>query len=454
MGELGLIRSPISVGGMVLTTISVVLFLIVFLADLFGLHTNPYIGIVVFLVLPVLFLLGLTLIPLGAWLERRRRAAGRPAARGQWPRIDFNDQTHRTAAVLVFALTLANIAIVSLAAYRGVEYMDSVGFCGQVCHAPMRPQFAAHGATAHARVRCVDCHVGSSASSSVATKLAGARRVLAFARGSYSRPIVASPDQLVAGVETCERCHSSETPRGNTVRRYYEYAEDEENTESVTTLQLHVGGGPAGTATGAHWHADEANRIEYAADDPGRQTIPYVRVTDRQGVVREYLADGADASRYANGGGIRRMDCADCHNRPGHAMDPTPERAVNEAMARGEMPATLPFVRREAVNALKVEYPSSDVALREIARTLEAFYQMAQPQVVADRRDDIEAAIRGTTAIYQRNVFPEMNVTFGTYPNNMGHLDAPGCFRCHDGGHRTSDGRTIGRECRLCHQIE
>ena len=142
-GDVRLIRSPISVAGMVLTTISAVVFLVVFLADLFGLHTNPYLGIVFFVVVPALFLAGLLLIPLGAWIERRRRAAGKPPSAMQWPRVDLNDARQRRITVLVFALTMANIVIVSLAAYGGVEYMDSVAFCTQVCH-PMKPELRAH----------------------------------------------------------------------------------------------------------------------------------------------------------------------------------------------------------------------------------------------------------------------------------------------------------------------
>ena len=89
--DVRLIRSPVSVTGMVLTTISAVLFLVVFLADLFGLHSNPYIGLVFFVVLPGVFVLGLLLIPLGAWLERQRRRAGKAPSEVAWPQIDLND---------------------------------------------------------------------------------------------------------------------------------------------------------------------------------------------------------------------------------------------------------------------------------------------------------------------------------------------------------------------------
>ena len=184
-----MIRSPISVIGMVLTTVSAVVFLVVFLADLFGMHTNPYVGILFFLILPSIFLFGLVLIPIGAWVERRRRERGLPASELHWPRIDLNQPAQRRMAVAVFALTMANVVIVSLAAYRGVEYMDSVQFCGQVCHEVMKPEFTAYQDGPHSRVTCVQCHIGPGASWFARSKVSGMRQLVAVARGSYSRPI-------------------------------------------------------------------------------------------------------------------------------------------------------------------------------------------------------------------------------------------------------------------------
>ena len=423
---------------MVLTTVSAVLFLVVLLADLFGLHTNPYIGVVFFLILPAIFLVGLVLIPLGAWFERRRRAAGKAASTAEWPRIDLNDPAQRRAAVLIFALTMANVVIVSLAAYRGVEYMDSVSFCGQVCHTVMKPEFVAHQIGPHANVKCVDCHVGAGASSFVQAKAAGTRRVLAVLRGNYPRPIVPEASQLPAASETCEQCHWPERFHGDKIRRVVEYADNEKNTESVTTLRLHVGGGDGrrGAATGIHWHMNVANEIEYIATDRERQTIPYVRMKERDGTVREYFAPNTQPGQFAQAE-RRRMDCIDCHNRPSHAVAATPERAVNEAMARGVIPPALPFVHRESVAALKA---GNSAALRDFYRTR----QMGTPA-------DIDRAVAALQDILDRNVFPEMKVTFGSYANNIGHIDSPGCFRCHDDEHKTADGRKIGQDCETCH---
>ena len=453
--EVRLIRSPISVIGMVLTTISAVTFLVVFLADLFGLHTNPYIGILFFLVLPSIFLIGLALIPLGAWVERRRQAAGKAPSVMQWPRIDLNVPAQRRTAVMIFALTMANVVIVSLAAYRGVEYMDSVQFCGQVCHQVMKPEFTAYQDGPHSRVSCVQCHIGPGASWFARSKVSGMRQVLAVARGSYSRPIASPVQNLRPAREVCEQCHWPEMFHGDLVRRVAEYSDDEKNSESVTVLQMHVGGGTnrTGGATGIHWHTSSATEIEYITTDEKRQVIPYVRLKDGNGNVREYFAEGVTPEQLAKGE-RRRMDCIDCHNRPSHPMAATAERAVDSALATGEMPKTLPFVRREAVKAVKASYPSQEVAVEQIATSLREFYRTQQNAIYMSKRQEVERAVSSAEAVYRRNVFPEMNVRFGTYLNNIGHMDSPGCFRCHDDSHKTKDGKTIGQECDTCHEIE
>ena len=453
--DVRLIRSPLSVAGMVLTTISAVLFVVVFLADLFGFHSNPYLGIVFFLILPSIFLLGLALIPFGAWRERRRRLAGKPPSEISWPRIDLNDPVQRRRAVFIFALTMANVVIVSLAAYRGVEYMDSVQFCGQVCHTVMQPEFVAHEDGPHSRVACVQCHVGPGASGFARSKVSGTRQLLAVTFHNYAQPIPTPVRTIGPARETCEQCHWPEKFHGDIERRIVEYGSDEKNTESVTTLQVHVGGGNErlGIATGIHWHMNVANEIEYIATDEKRQMIPYVRLKDRMGNVREYFAEGVKPEELSKGE-RRRMDCMDCHNRPSHRIAATPERAVNEAMARGEIAKTLPYVHREAIKALKASYPSQDAAGEGISRALREFYRSNYQQVDASQRVEIDKAVQAIQNINRRNVFPQMNVQFGTYPNNIGHIDFPGCFRCHDDGHKTKDGRKIGQDCESCHAIQ
>jgi hypothetical protein len=447
------LRNGVSIAGAALTTVAAVIFIVVFLADLFGLHTNPYLGIVFFLILPALFVAGLLLIPIGGALERRRQRRGGPAA--AWPQLDLNRARHRQITLAVIALSAANLVIIALATYKGLEYMDTPAFCGQVCHVPMKPEFVSHQAAPHASVACVACHVAPGASGLFEAKLSGVRRVVAAVRGSYARPIPPPVGELIPARDTCERCHWPEKFHGEVVKRIVEHGADETNTESVTTLRLKVGGGSErlGTASGIHWHMNVANEIEYVAADPKLETISYVRLRDRSGQVREYFAPGLTAEQVA-AAPRRRMECMDCHNRPAHPIAASSARAVDQSMALGQIPKNLPFIKREAVRVLEAEYPDEPQALDAIARELTGFYAGSYGELYQKGRAEIERAVRGVQAVYRQNVFPEMRVRFGTYVNNIGHVDAPGCFRCHDEEKATVDGRKISQDCELCHTME
>ena len=446
-------RHPLSLVGLILATLGGLLFLTFFLGEMMGLHANPYMGIVFFLIFPSLFVFGLILIPIGAWLHRRRRHV-KPSAAGPWPRLDLNDPRQRRWTFFVVVATLVNIVIVSLAAYSGVEYMDSVQFCGQVCHSVMEPEFAAFQDGPHSRVGCVQCHIGPGAPWFVRSKLSGARQLFAVMFNTHSRPIPSPVHNLRPARETCEQCHWPEKFHGDKVRVIREYAEDEANTESTTTMEVHVGGGSErlAIAAGIHWHMNVANEIEYIATDDKRQVIPWVRLKDRLGNVREYQSESVTPEDLAKGE-RRRLDCVDCHNRPSHPFDPTSEKAVDRTLSTGEMPKTLPFVRREAVAALKETYATQSAGLDAIAARLREFYRTKYSAVYMGRRQEVERAVSAAQQAYRRNIFPSMNVTWGTYPNNIGHMDFPGCFRCHDDSHKTKDGKTIGQDCELCHKI-
>jgi hypothetical protein len=445
----GLARNWISTVGIAVVTVSAVLFLTVFLLDIFGIHANPYIGIVFFLIIPAFFVGGLLLIPIGMWRERRRRLAGRPSEM-HWPRLDLGNPTHRRATFGVLVLTLANVLIVSLAAYRGIEFMDSPAFCGEVCHEVMEPEYAAFQDGPHSRVACVRCHIGPGAPWFVKSKLDGTRQVVAVLLNSHSRPIPTPVHTLRPAREVCEQCHWPEKFHGDKIVRKFEYADDEAVTETATELRIHVGGGSEklGVATGIHWHMSVANEVEYIATDDARQVIPWVRVRDASGNVREYADEGVSAEDLAKGE-RRLMDCMDCHNRPSHTFSPSAEAAVDAAIASGELPK-LPYVRREAVAALKISHQSRESAMEDIAARLTSFYA---GNGGGTDPGQVQRAVRATQNLYGRNVFPKMNVTFGTYPNHIGHTSAPGCFRCHDDTKKTKDGRTISMDCSLCHTM-
>ena len=446
-------RNPLSFTGAALVTLSAVLFLFVYALELFAAHTNPYIGMVFFLLMPGLFVLGLLLIPLGMWRERRREQRGITRTPG-WPVLDFNDGHVRRTVATVVVLTVVNVLIVGLATFRGVEYMDSVSFCGQVCHEVMKPEFTSYQAGPHARVKCVECHIGPGAPWFVRSKLSGARQLYAVTFNTHSRPIPSPVENLRPARDTCEQCHWPAKFHGDKIRALREYADDAAATESVTVMRLHVGGGSEslGPVSGIHWHTSRQQVIEYVATDDKRQVIASVRLTDANGRVKEWTAPDVTPEALAKGE-HRQMDCMDCHNRPSHQFAATAERAVDLAIANGELERTLPFIRREAVRAVKETYPTQDAAFSAIASSLTTFYSTSNAPTPPDRHS-VTRAIAAVQRVYGRNVFPTMKVTWGTYANNLGHLDFPGCFRCHDDNHKAKDGTTISQDCELCHKME
>jgi len=443
--------NPVTLTGAVLTT-SAALTMVGFwvIEVLHGGPIHPYAGIVLFLVLPAVFVAGLLLIPLGL-LWRRRRLRAEKALPGEYPRIDLNRPVLRRAVILVAAATVLNVAMMGGATYRGVEHMGSNQFCGLTCHTVMAPEYTAFVDSPHSRVGCVQCHIGPGASWFVRSKLSGARQVLAVARGSYSRPIPSPVRELRPARETCEQCHWPRKFHGDKLVVKTKYGEDEANTASTSVLLLRIGGeGPQGAA-GIHGrHLDTSERIQYLTTDDKRQVIPRVRYRDDAGKVVEYAT--GDAPTADGVGEWRAMDCMDCHNRPTHAFD-LPERGVDEALGDGRISPTLPWARKEALRLLRADYPDRETAARLITDGFTAFYRDGQPAVYGGRRQDVEAAAQAVQAIYLRNVFPEMKVGWGTYANNIGHDDFPGCFRCHDDQHKAADGRVITQDCNACHAV-
>jgi hypothetical protein len=449
-GRQALARHPLAIAGALLATASGVAFVVLVIAALAGMFQNPYAGLVVFVAIPAGFLLGLLFIPLGMWLQRRKLARDASAA-AEWPVLDFRRADVRHTALIVAAVTVVNVVIVLLAGYGGLHWMESPAFCGQVCHTPMQPQFTAWSDAPHGRVACVQCHIGEGAEAFVHAKLAGVRQLVQVATGSYPRPIPPGA-QMPPGEQarTCSNCHQPGRIAGDRIRVSREYAEDEANTETITVLQMHLGA-TVSSERAIHWHADPAVRVEYVATDPARETIPYVKVTYANGQVKEYRAPDT-TDEVVQGGTRRTMDCVDCHNTVGHPVSATAEQAVDRAIAAALVSRDLPFARREGVRLVKASYESQEAALREIDRGLREFYKSRGGS--ADE-DALARAVTALQGLYSRNVFPTMNVTWGSYPDNRGHITATGCFRCHDDSHAAEDGSTISADCYYCHtQIE
>lgn len=445
-----LLRHPIAIVGAVIATTAAVVFVALTVAALLGLFDNPYAGLIVFVGVPGLVVLGLVLAAGGMWLQRRKFAR-HPDIAPDWPVFDLRLPSVRRMALLITSLVALNLVVMLVAGYGGLHWMESPTFCGQVCHEPMEPQFTAWRAGPHARVACVNCHVGEGARGFMQAKLAGTRQLAHVVTGTIPRPVPPGAQVPFGGHDlTCGRCHQPMNIPGDVIRVKREYADDETNTETITILLMHVGRASE-TGRAIHWHADPATRIEFASSDAARQTIGYVKLTDAKGQVKEFFApDAGDQPVAADQ--LRRMDCVDCHNMVGHRIASTPEQAVDVALAADNISRKLPFARREGVRLLKATYASDDEAERKIDEDLRRFYSAHGNAVDAQALGRAIGTLQGA---YRRNIHPSMKVTFGTYPDNTGHMTTNGCFRCHDGSHTAKDGTTISADCEFCHrQVE
>ena len=440
------VRNPVSLIGAAIATVMTVVFLGLLALELSGQLTNPYAGLLIFVAVPALLVFGLVLIPIGTWRQHRRIAAGLGEA--EWPVIDLRRPRTRSVIVGVAAITIVNLLIVSLAAYGAVHHMESAEFCGATCHTTMEPEWKAYQVSAHAKVTCVSCHVGSGAAALVESKVAGTRQLWHVITNNIPTPVPSPVHSMRPARETCQTCHWDEKSHGDKLRTIREYADDEKSTESTTMLQIHVGGGRAalGAGGGIHWHMNIDNKVEFIATDAQRQIIPWVKFTDAAGNVKEFAVDGVTPETLTKGE-YRTMDCMDCHNRPAHTFEPAPERAVDNAIANGYLPRTLPFARREAVAALKDEYASGEEAQNGIDTRLRKAFASHAGDPALDR------TVTTVQDIYARNVFPAMQVKWATYPNNIGHVFFNGCFRCHDDNHKASDGSVIKQDCETCHAM-
>ena len=436
----------ISLTGVVLVTIATVTWLLFLPVTLRGGVMHPYFGIIVYLLLPGVFILGLILIPIGIyWRRRRQRVSGSLPA--EFPPLDLRNPELRRLAVFVLVTTLLNIIIAGQFTYSAISYMDSVSFCGRTCHTVMQPEFTAYQVSPHARVECVNCHIGAGASWFVRSKISGVGQVFAVMLHNYPRPIPTPVRNLRPARETCETCHWPQRFAEDRLRDIPTYAEDEQNTLTHTVLMLHIGGGQ--NRLGIHGrHLGEGVRVRYYASDDHRQNIPWVEYS----TVGQTSVFALAGTPQPDPSKLRVMDCMDCHNRPTHIFQ-LPERALDQAFFAGQISPTLPFAKKWGLEVLKKNYSSQDEAARNIPAAFQSYYQSEYPNIFEHRHGEVLEAGQILLAIYKRNVFPQMNITWGTYLNNIGHTEFTGCFRCHDELHARSDGKTITQDCTACHNM-
>jgi hypothetical protein len=410
-----------------------------------GGSSNPYLGILFDLLLPGVFVLGLALILVGI-LIRRSYLVSTDQVPSFFPEVSIHDPVFRRGLDIVVIATSINFIIVGIACYRGVAYMDTVSFCGTSCHV-MAPENAAYHISSHSGVACTECHVAPGTAGYVHAKVNGTKQLFMVIVDHYPKPIMADHKVPVAST-TCLNCHNADAEQGDKLLVTQSFADDAANTQSSSVTVMHVGGKDAlGHPSGIH--GAHSGKIEYVATDSNDQNIPWVRKTNPDGSTTDFIATGSSTPDLTH---PRVMDCIGCHNRAAHSFD-TAEGALDKMMAQGSPSASLPFLHKEALSLLNTKYDSQAEAKTNISSGLTTFYRSQYPAAWDTQRTQIETSANTLQKIYLDNIFPAMNVRWGTHPNNIGHTDSAGCFRCHDGSHTSKTGKTITNDCSVCHNL-
>ncbi len=449
-----LLINRISIAGLIVCGAALFLIVLFFVLDFLAGGANPYTGIITYFVLPIFLVIGLVLVIVGAMLRRRRVHLKHPEAMPLFPTLDLNSPKNRRTLIWIAVASVGLLLLSSVGSYRAYHFSDSVTFCGKTCHHVMKPEFTAYSNSPHARVACVDCHIGPGAGWFVRSKLSGMYQVYATFLDKYPRPIPVPIKNLRPAQETCEQCHWPKQFYGAVEKENHHFLPDEENTPWTIRLLIKVGGGdPTFAAVGGiHWHMSIENKIEYIATDKKRQNIAWIRKTDENGTVTVFESEDEPLEKNPEAYEIRRMDCIDCHDRPTHIFR-SPMEAVNISLQTGRLDRDLPYLKSQVVDLLSREYETTPLALQTMADELKAFYKSKYPGLYEDKRTLIEAAVDEMGNIYRNNFFPEMDVRWDVYPDNIGHLMWKGCFRCHDKKHKTKAGQVVIRDCDACHII-
>ncbi|HVP07054.1 MAG TPA: NapC/NirT family cytochrome c [Candidatus Acidoferrum sp.] len=449
-----LFRHPLAAVGGALALAGGFLFIILLLFDLASHSDNPYRSLVTFVVAPAVVVIGVVLFVIAIAIQVR--AAHRKGEKVRFNfYIDPTDPGYLRNLWLFLGLSAILILLVAYSGYRAYEATDSVAFCGETCHTVMEPQAVTYRNSPHAKVPCVECHIGPGASFYVRSKFDGIRQVWRTMLNSYHRPIETPVRNLRPAQQTCEGCHWPRQFYGEKLVERTYYKTDEQNSPWTINLLVKIGGGNprTGKLEGIHWHMLAANKVEYIATDAKRQVIPWVRVTHQDGTVSIYTDPDVPAPDPNDPKvEVRRFDCMDCHNRPSHRFL-APAMALNLALSTRNISPTLPSVRQVGLDLLNAKYETREEAQDKISKGLMAYYQQNNPDVATSRAADIDQATKTLESIYHDNFFPEMKTDYRARENNLSHFVDNGCFRCHDKKKQNEKGEKIAYDCKTCHLI-
>lgn len=446
--------------GAILTTSSAIFTIVYLIFSLTHHNTSNYLDILFIAVIAPMFFGGLFLIPAGIFFRTRRWLRQHPEKQDDsWMTIVRDVSTQHSmlkATPIIIFLTLINIVIAIASVIYSYEYVESPKFCGTTCHAIMMPEYHRYQASPHANVSCVECHVGEGITWFVKAKINGMRQLYGMMTNNYQRPIPAPVEHMRPARATCEHCHRPEHFTGEKLKVYERFDTDRDNTRKFTILLMKIGHASAvpGATESVHWHVDPGNTVEFISDKNQRRYIPWVKFQKAgQGPV-EFKYTGTELpSAEVEQSEKRTMDCLDCHNRPTHIYM-MPDDAMDEVLRKNPALRQIPYFKKAALEVLHRDFSTQEINEQAIRKGMIAWYKQSpssdfgsvDAQLLKEGADAVQT-------VYAENIFPEMKITWGTYPNHISHIHSPGCLRCHENSHRTSEGKPINSGCRSCHTI-
>ncbi len=430
--------------------ISVVSFVVIFILLLYPGSVAEWsvAGILFFVAFVIFWLIGIILIPVGI-----KKAEGK-----KFIFFNLQNKTYKNAFGIILSVVVLFVIVLTVGAYKSYHYMESVKFCGTTCHVTMEPEYVAHEHTAHADVKCVDCHVGEGISGYLASKVEASKELIAIVTGTVPHPIHANEEIHEVAKEACLHCHWSQKFWDDKNVHKAHFLSDEENTEWDIDLTLHMASGneATGLSKGIHWHMNKDVKIEYVATDKEKQNIPWIRYTNLKtgkSIVYQNQDEPLDSSAFDTLE-VTQMTCLDCHSRPAHNFQP-PENFINAAFVRNEIDRSIPEFKSAALAAVKEEeYTSSDSAKMLIPQEIKNFYKENYPEILTEKKEELNNSIAAVMKGFSQNIFPDMKVRWDKYYDNIGHMYTNGCFRCHDDNHISATEKVIPKDCSTCHSIK
>ncbi|HAN77114.1 MAG TPA: cytochrome C [Bacteroidales bacterium] len=441
--------------GVFLALISLTIFFLLLILSLLTNFGGAYSGLFTYMISPLFIILGLALIPIGMHFKRKRKIQSGETDE-IWPVWNLNKPQHRNAFLIFSIGSIVFLTLSIIGSFQAYHYSESNEFCGLMCHQVMAPEYISYSNSAHARVACVECHVGEGADWFVKAKISGLYQVYAYTLNIYPRPIQTPIENLRPAQETCARCHWPEKFYSDALKKFKHYLADENNTEWSIDMNLKVGSDHSakGLENGIHWHINPNIAIDYVHTDRIRESIPWVRKINKETgdtTIFEFADEMPDAAEFSKLKS-RRMDCMDCHNRPSHQYN-LPQNFVDNAIISGKIASDLPQFKATAMALLNAKFETTIQAMDSIKSGITSFYETNYTDLYSTRKADIDNAILAVQNGYKINIFPEMKASWDAYVNHLGHKSYKGCFRCHDGQHTSKEGKTISNDCTLCHVI-